>query len=53
MYHFKRERVIRWNTRITRVQAFCLIPGKVSGRVLIERVRELTEGLIGEEQCGF
>jgi len=29
------------------------IPGKVYGRVLIERVRVLTEGMIGEEQCGF
>ena len=23
------------------------------GRILIEKVRSLTEGLIGEEQCGF
>ena len=23
------------------------------GRILIERVRVLTEGMIGEEQCGF
>ena len=29
------------------------IPGKVYGRVLIEKVRSITEGLIGEEQCGF
>ena len=29
------------------------IPGKVYGRILIERVRSLTEELIGEEQCGF
>ena len=29
------------------------IPGKVYGRILIERVRVLTEGMIGEEQCGF
>merc|ERR1712002_206763 len=29
------------------------IPGKVYGRVLIDRVREITEGMIGEEQCGF
>ena len=29
------------------------IPGKVYGRVLIEKVRKITEGLIGEEQCGF
>ena len=29
------------------------IPGKVYGRVLIERIRSLTEGMIGEEQCGF
>ena len=28
------------------------IPGKVYGRILIERVRVLTEGMIGEEQCG-
>ena len=27
--------------------------GKVYGRILIERVRVLTEGMIGEEQCGF
>ena len=29
------------------------IPGKVYGRILIERVHVLTEGMIGEEQCGF
>ena len=29
------------------------IPGKVYGRIVIERVRILTEGMIGEEQCGF
>ena len=29
------------------------IPGKVYERTLIEKVRSLTEGLIGEEQCGF
>ena len=29
------------------------IPGKVYGRVLIEKVRRMTESLIGEEQCGF
>ena len=29
------------------------IPGKVYGKVLIEKVREMTEGLIGEEQCCF
>ena len=29
------------------------IPGKVYGRILIEKVHSLTEGLIGEEQCGF
>ena len=29
------------------------IPGKVYGRIIIDRVRFLTEGLIGEEQCGF
>ena len=29
------------------------IPGKVYGRILIEKVRSMTEGLIGEEQCGF
>ena len=29
------------------------IPGKVYGRILIERVRDMTEGMIGEEQCGF
>ena len=29
------------------------IPGKVYGSILIEKVRSLTERLIGEEQCGF
>ena len=29
------------------------IPGKVYGRILIEKVRSQTEGLIGEEQCVF
>ena len=29
------------------------IPGKVYGRVVIEKVRELTERLVGEEQGGF
>ena len=29
------------------------IPGKVYGRVLIERVRSMTEGMVGEEQGGF
>ena len=29
------------------------IPGKVYGRVLIEKVRCITDGLIGERQCGF
>ena len=29
------------------------IPGKVYGRILIEKVHSLTEGLIGKEQCGF
>ena len=29
------------------------IPGKVYGRILIEKVHSLPEGLIGEEQCGF
>ena len=29
------------------------IPGKVYGRILIEKIRSLTERLIGEEQCGF
>ena len=29
------------------------IPGKVYGRVVIDRVRSVTEGEIGEEQCGF
>ena len=29
------------------------ISGKVYGRMLIEKVRCITEGLIGEEQCGF
>ena len=29
------------------------MPGKVYGRILIERVHVLTEGMIGEEQCGF
>ena len=30
-----------------------ILSDKVNGRVLIERVHEITEGLIGEEQCGF
>ena len=29
------------------------IPGQVYGRVLVERVREMTEGLTEKEQCGF
>ena len=29
------------------------IPSKVYGRILIEKVSSRTEGLIGEEQCGF
>ena len=29
------------------------IPGKVFGRILIEKIRSLTDGLIGEEHCGF
>ena len=29
------------------------VPGKMHGRILIENVRSLTEGLIGEEQSGF
>ena len=29
------------------------IPGKVYGRILIEKGCSLTEGLVGEEQCGF
>ena len=29
------------------------IPGKIYGRILIEKVHSLTERLIGEEQCGF
>lgn len=29
------------------------IPGKVYGRVVIERVKEITQGKIGEEQGGF
>ena len=29
------------------------IPGEVYGRFLMERVCSLTEGMIGEEQCGF
>ena len=29
------------------------IPGKMYGIILIEKVHSLTEGLIGEEQCGF
>ena len=28
-------------------------PGNVYGRILIEKVSSLIEGLIGEEQCGF
>merc|ERR1712002_424994 len=29
------------------------IPGKVYGGIAIERVRVLTKGMIGDEQCGF
>jgi len=29
------------------------IPGKVYGRILMEKVCEMTEWVIGEEQCGF
>ena len=29
------------------------IPGKVYGSVLIDKIRETTEGMVGEEQCGF
>ena len=29
------------------------VPGKVYGRVLIERVGKRTDGQLGEEQCGF
>ena len=29
------------------------VVGKVYGRILIERVRGLTKGLVGEEQSGF
>ena len=29
------------------------VPDKSHGRILIVKVRSLTEGLIGEEQCGF
>ena len=29
------------------------MPGKVYGRILIEKVHSLIEGLIGEEQSGF
>lgn len=29
------------------------VVGKVYGRILIKRVRGCTEGMIGEEQCGF
>ncbi len=29
------------------------VPGKMFGRIIIERVREITRGKIGEEQGGF
>ena len=29
------------------------IPTKIHERVLIEKAYEMTEGLIGEKQCGF
>ena len=29
------------------------IPGKVFGRVVIERIRDATEWRMGEELCGF
>ena len=29
------------------------VVGKVYGRVLIGRIRDATEGVIGDEQCGF
>ena len=29
------------------------IPGKVYGRIIIQRIIKVTEGLIGEEQCSF
>ena len=29
------------------------IYGKVHGRVIIEKMCEMAEGLFGEEQCGF
>ena len=29
------------------------IPGKLYERILIEKVHNLTEGVIGEEHCGF
>ena len=41
------------NVRIIRGISLLNIPGKLYGRVLIEKVYSLTEGLIGEEQCGF
>ena len=52
MYHFIRDRA---KVEMQELQGISLlsIPGKVYGRTLIERVGEMTEGLIGEEQCGF
>ena len=29
------------------------MPDKLYGRILIEKIHSLTEGLIREEQCGF
>ena len=29
------------------------VSGKMNGRILIQKACSLTEGLIGEEQCGF
>ena len=37
----------------SRGKSLLSIPGKVYGRILIEKVCILTEGLIREEQCGF
>ena len=34
-------------------ECLLIISGKVYGRILIEKVHIITEGLIGEEQCGF
>ena len=50
---FYKDKGDRLECKNYRAISLLSIPGKVYGTVLIERVSELTEGLIGEEQCGF